>query len=99
MYQVFRETPPTVSLGFEGWLSLDEVRVLSVTPGSAADKAKFRPGDQIVGVENDIRFKTWDDFYKFIRSKKPGDKVRLEVTRNGKRRILAATLEARESAD
>ena len=69
--------------------------VLSVESKSAAEKAGFKPDDCIIGVENGVRFKTWDDWWPFMRTKKPGDEVKFEILRDGKKKVLKAKLMAR----
>lgn len=87
---------PSVRLGFRQWMSRDDVVVLELRPKEAAERAGFKPGDAIVGVEKDVRFKTWDDWCAFLSTKKPGDYVKFEIMRNGEKKVLKAKLMPRE---
>jgi len=58
-------------------------RVISVTPGSAAEKAGLKKGDIITRID-DEKIKEADDVSKIIRSHKPGDKVTIAFLRDGK---------------
>jgi len=91
----FAQAP--VRLGFRAWATRDDVAICTVETGGAAEKAGFKPLDCIIGVEKGVRFKTWDDWWPFMRTKKPGDEVKFEVLRDGKRKILKAKLVAREA--
>lgn len=89
------EDLPTVRLGFQSFVSRDDVSVLDVEKDGPADKAKIKPGDVIVGVENGPRFKTCEDWNAFMKTKKPGDEVKFEILRAGKTLLLKAKLAAR----
>lgn len=74
---------------------LDEPRgalVSSVEPGSAAEKAGLQPGDVVLGVDG-VRVADSADLPRLIGEKRPGTSVRMEVWREGRSRILTATLD------
>ncbi len=67
--------------------------VPQVEAGSAAEKAGIQAGDVIVGLDGDAIRKAHDLPIKIARHQ-PGDKVMLEVIRNGKRKTIAVIVEA-----
>lgn len=85
-----------VRLGFMGWVSRDDVVIMNIEPKSAAEKADLKPGDIIIGIENGVRFNTWEDWFPYMRTRKPGDEVSFEVLRNGEKKILKAKLMPRQ---
>ncbi|MEN3184698.1 MAG: DegQ family serine endoprotease, partial [Atribacterota bacterium] len=71
--------------------------VADVSKGSPAERAGLRRGDIILKVD-EKETPTVSDLQREIRSHRPGDQVRLEVWRDGKKIILEATLgELKES--
>ncbi|HEX5018666.1 MAG TPA: trypsin-like peptidase domain-containing protein [Actinomycetes bacterium] len=64
----------------------------AVTSGGPADVAGMEPGDLVVAVDGD-RIGSPEEFVVQIRSRLPGDEVKLTVVRNGERFVLAVTLE------
>jgi putative serine protease PepD len=81
-------------------------RVGTVTPGGPAEKAGLRAATSLAGTSGDTILSVDgraisgpDDLSSTIAAKRPGDKVRLEVQRNGSRRTVEVTLADRpESA-
>jgi S1-C subfamily serine protease len=71
--------------------------VVSVTPGSAAADAGLRAGDVITGVAGDD-IATSEDLGEAIAGHAVGDRVELEVLRNGSPIRLEATLGARPTS-
>ena len=86
---------PPVRLGFNFWKSLDKIRVLSTEKDSAAEKAGFMPGDYVVGVEGGPKLTGWEQYYGFLKTKKPGDVVKFQVLRDNKPVTLTVHLMAR----
>ncbi|QID16303.1 DegQ family serine endoprotease [Nitrogeniibacter mangrovi] len=73
---------------------LDSARgalVSSVEPGSAADQAKLKAGDVILGV-NGNPVADSADLPRIIGEMRPGTDITLEIWRDGKSRIVSATL-------
>jgi len=82
-----------------------------VSPGSPADEAGLRGGDQTVTVQGEeytiggdvivkvdsTEIKSADDLIAFLSTKKPGDKVTLTVERDGKTQEIPITLAERPS--
>jgi serine protease Do len=67
------------------------VEVVDVTEPSAAAKAGIKKGDLITSVD-DKKIENPEVLVEYIRSKKPGDVVRIDLLRNGKKESLKATL-------
>jgi len=72
------------------------VIVQQVTPGEAGDKAGLEPDDVIRKVDGE-EIKTNLDLIGKIAHHRPGEKVQLEVWREGKPRTLEVTLGARDA--
>lgn len=70
------------------------VEVLSVRPGSAADKAGIRAGDRITKIK-DQSIDTPSKFSDLIRQEKPGSSLDLTILREGKEQSLKAVLGSR----
>ncbi len=66
--------------------------VSGVEPGSAADKAGFKAGDIVIGVDG-TRVDESADLPRIIGDKHPGTRIRLDVWRDGKSREMTATLD------
>ncbi len=67
------------------------VLLQGASPGSPAEAAGIQKDDILVGFD-DVEVENIYDFVNALRSRKPGDKVKLVVKRNGKRVKLEATL-------
>jgi serine protease Do len=65
--------------------------VTLVEKGSPAEKAGLRPGDVIVSY-NGKKIENPNELPRLVAATKPGEKATLEVSRNGKREQLAATV-------
>ncbi|MCX7946418.1 MAG: DegQ family serine endoprotease [Hydrogenophilus sp.] len=65
--------------------------VASVEAGGPAAQAGVQPGDIIVAVDG-VRIKESADLPRIIGERKPGERVRLEILRHGKRELLTVTL-------
>jgi len=73
--------------GYEG----PGVKLGGVSAGGAAEKAGLKAGDVLTGFD-DLKIGTIYDFTNALRSRKPGEKVRVKVLRDGKELALEATL-------
>ncbi len=69
------------------------VRVRSVKEGGPAEKAGLKAGDLIREVDG-APLRGWDEFRRILGSKKPGDEVKLGVTREGKELDFVLTVNA-----
>ncbi len=69
----------------------DGVRVGSVLPGTAADRAGLRGGDVLVRV-SDAAVESFADLRRAIGERRPGDLVRLVYLRDGRDHTAQATL-------
>jgi serine protease Do len=69
--------------------------VLEVTAGSPAEKAGIRKGDIITKV-NDNKIESPESLFETVHNFKPGDKVKIVFTRDGKEQSVMATLEKSE---
>ena len=67
------------------------VEVVDVTEPSAAAKAGIKKGDLITSVD-DKKIENPEVLVEYIRSKKPGDVVSIDLLRNGKKESLKAKL-------
>ena len=72
--------------------------VQEITSGSAAEKAGVAVGDVIVAVDGEA-ISSAADLRTTIGVKRSGDKVQLELLREGKRRTVTATLDEREAVE
>ena len=70
------------------------VAISGVRPASPAEKAGLQAGDVIVRFAG-VQVKTLEDLTFALRSKRPGDRVAVEVVRGGQPRSVEATLEER----
>ena len=66
--------------------------VLEVTAGSPAEKAGIKKGDIIIKV-NESKIESPESLYSTIHNLKPGDKVKVVFTRDGKEQTVTATLD------
>jgi serine protease Do len=69
--------------------------VLEVTKESPAEKAGIRKGDVIIKV-NENKIESPESLFETIHNFKPGDKVKIVFTRDGKEQSVMATLEKSE---
>jgi serine protease Do len=69
--------------------------VLEVTDGSPAEKAGIKKGDIITKV-NENKIESPEGLFETIHNYKPGEKVKIVFTRNGKEQSVMATLEKSE---
>jgi S1-C subfamily serine protease len=67
------------------------VLVHGATPGSPADKAGIKSGDEIIKVD-DRNVKDFDDLINMLENHKAGDKLNLLIRRDRKEQKLTATL-------
>ena len=66
-------------------------RLTSVIEGTGAEKAKLQADDRIIKM-NGTSISNTKEAIKFIKSKKPGDKVRILLVRDGQEKTIRATL-------
>jgi putative serine protease PepD len=69
----------------------------NVTSGGPADKAGLRPGDIIVGVDNE-RITTADELIVAIRRRVPGSRIELTYLRDGHRTTVSVVLGSQRSS-
>lgn len=69
--------------------------VLEVTKGSPAEKAGIKKGDIITKV-NESKIDSPESLYEIVHGFKPGDKVKILFTRDGKPQSVYATLDKSE---
>jgi S1-C subfamily serine protease len=67
------------------------VAVAGVAKGGPAHRAGISAGDIIVSLDSN-QVKTIKDLRKYIRSRKPGDELQIELLRNSKRYAAKAVL-------
>jgi S1-C subfamily serine protease len=76
----------------------DGVRIQEVTPNSPAAQAGLKNGDKVVKL-NGQAMRGVQEFIQAIAAKKPGDKVSIQVRRDGKEQTLNATLADRPAQE
>ncbi|HET6563903.1 MAG TPA: DegQ family serine endoprotease, partial [Xanthomonadales bacterium] len=67
--------------------------VSDVTAGGAADRAGIKPGDVILELDGQP-IEAWSDLPPLVGANPPGTKVKVLVSREGKKRTFDATLDA-----
>ena len=72
----------------------DGVRVADVMPSSAAERGGLREGDVLVRLAG-ASLVSFDDLRTALKARNPGDRVELQVLRNGDDRTVSITLGAR----
>lgn len=70
------------------------VLILSLTEDSPAGEAGIREGDVVVGIDGD-EIRIVEDLLSRLRESAPGDRVTLEIVRDGDRREIEITLSDR----
>jgi putative serine protease PepD len=81
-------------LGVSSAAHPDGAEIMGVTPGSPAASAGLRTGDVITGVDgHDVRDPS--DVSAAIEQLKPGDEIRVEVSRDGQRQSFSVELAER----
>lgn len=69
--------------------------VLEVTKGSPAEKAGIKKGDIIIKV-NESKIESPESLFEIVHGFKPGDKIKILFTRDGKAQSVYATLDKSE---
>ncbi len=85
---------PMLGIGGENVPDAGGALIGSVTPGGPAEKAGVRPGDLVIGFDGKP-VKSLEELAQAISRKSVGDRVKIEVLRNGKKTTLDATLARR----
>jgi len=86
------------NLAKERDLSVTEgVYIVNVAEGGSADDAGIEAGDVILSVD-DRKIKSVPQLQETIGSKRPGDKVRVELLRDNKRKAMEITLKSMEGS-
>jgi serine protease Do len=78
-------------LGVSGSLGEEGCEINSVSPESAAEKAGIRQGDTIVTFDGKA-VKNFTELTTAISDKAGGEKVKIEISREGKRTTVEVTL-------
>jgi hypothetical protein len=73
------------------------VQVIDVHPGSPAEEAGLRPGDQIVAI-NGRRTDRVQELQSRVMQQNPGERVEVAILRDGRQQTFEARLEARGQA-
>jgi hypothetical protein len=68
--------------------------VSGIVPGSPAESAGLRPGDVIVAIDGSPIDNLYD-YTAVLKSHEPGDRLRVEIVRDGKRQAFDVTLASR----
>lgn len=72
--------------------------VNDVSSGGSADRSGVKPGDVILEL-NDTVIETWSDLPPLVGANPPGTKVKILVSRDGKKKTFNATLDSLEPGD
>jgi serine protease Do len=83
--------PADAYLGMRANIDKKTVRVEAVTPGSPADHAGLKADDVILSIDN-FFFLSSDDFADFMRSRRPGARLSLQVRRGEERLAISVVL-------
>ncbi|MFN0085016.1 MAG: PDZ domain-containing protein, partial [Blastocatellia bacterium] len=81
-------------------LNLSEVRgalVGKVAEGSPGERAGLKENDVILSI-NDVKIQNRAQFHRWVTEAAPGSRVQVEISREGRRRIVSAILGQRISA-
>lgn len=70
------------------------VAVLTVVEGSGAEAAGVEPGDVILAADGEP-IRSVEDLFEILRNRNPGDRLELEVSRDGERQTIAVELTGR----
>jgi serine protease Do len=89
---------PLTHLGVSTTENKDGVIIEKVWEGSPAEKALLLKDDIIFKVDNQT-IKSTEELKDYIRSKKAGDKVKVQYIRNGKKLDVLATLETSKASE
>jgi serine protease Do len=77
--------------------AVEGVYITRVTPGSGADEAGLQKADVIVGINN-IDIKTMPQMQEQLGQFRPGNTIRIEYIRKGKRKSAKVTLKNRSNS-
>jgi len=91
--------PSPVFLGIVGRNMEDRkgAKITEVVEDGPSDKAGLKTGDIIKAIDG-MAVENYEDFIENVRSRKPGDKLKLEGEREGKPRSFEVTLGSRPGA-
>src|SRR5262249_6478752 len=81
----------TAYMGVGGQDGVRGVELLEVTEGGPADRADLKPGDVLVGID-DQRLRTYRGLLDIIRGHKPGDKLKVSRRRGQEVKVVNLTL-------
>src|SRR5262249_14910483 len=81
----------TAFMGITGQDGVRGVELMGVTQGGPADKAGLKPGDVIVGIDNQP-LRTYRGLLEIMRGHKPGDKVKVSRRRAQEVKVVEVTL-------
>lgn len=90
-FQLFAEDSNRAMLGIETDMDEKGAEVIHVNKESAAEKAGLKKGDIITQID-DKKINDAEDVSKAVRSHKPGDKININILRDGKEQKLTAVL-------
>ena len=83
--------PPEPYLGLRAAEEQKSLKIEAVTPGSPADKAGLKVNDVIVKIDNRA-FTKIDDMVGFLRTRRPGNQINVQVRRGVEVVMVAVTL-------
>jgi putative serine protease PepD len=72
-------------------------QITQVVPGAPADNAGLQQGDEVTAVDGNA-IESGDELREAIDAKRPGDKLRLTITRSGDERTVEVTLGERPAS-
>jgi serine protease DegQ len=90
-----RPAPLSPQLAQQAGLDTEEgVAVLAVIEGSGAEEAGLEPGDVIVTADGEP-LRSVEDLFETLRDRNPGDRLELEIVRDGDRQAITVELTGR----
>lgn len=92
----FLSRPGSAYLGVGFEPEKDDLKVVEVTKDTAAEKAGVKVGDVLAKVD-DVKLEKRADLFAFMRKKKPGEQITLEIVRAGKPMKISVKLGTRPS--
>lgn len=89
---------PKPRLGVQGSAEAGNCVITSIFPGMPAERAGLKKGDVITAVDG-RPINTFDELQRIVFHKKPGDRLKFSITRDGESLEIVARLDGGEEKD